>query len=74
VCALPTVLPSGYGTRGSSIFQGTRLGSFCARISHVEVQERLRLRNFLALPSVREFRGGVVLESMALGVTPIVAD
>jgi glycosyltransferase involved in cell wall biosynthesis len=43
-------------------------------IQHVSVQERLRICDFLVLPSVREFGGAVVIESMALGVTPVVAD
>src|SRR5262249_19746074 len=40
-------------------------------LSHVEVQRRLRNSDFLALPSVREFGGGVVVEAMSQGVTPI---
>jgi phosphatidylinositol alpha-1,6-mannosyltransferase len=43
-------------------------------IPHIELNSLLSECDFMALPSIREFGGAVVVESMALGVTPIVAD
>ena len=54
------------GIRSSVRFHGS--------VPYDQVQETLKTCDFMALPSVREFGGGVVVESMALGVTPIVAD
>jgi glycosyltransferase involved in cell wall biosynthesis len=43
-------------------------------IRHVDVPLKLRDCDFTILPSIREFGGGVVVESMALALPPIVAD
>jgi glycosyltransferase involved in cell wall biosynthesis len=43
-------------------------------VSHDKIQDILVTSDIMCLPSIREFGGGVILEAMAVGVTPIVAN
>jgi glycosyltransferase involved in cell wall biosynthesis len=47
---------------------------FYGDIPHTQIQHHLRTCDFMAFPSIRELGGAVVIEAMALGVTPVVAD
>ncbi len=48
--------------------------SFCGWLRHGEVLQRMGEADVLVFPSVREFGGGVVFESLAMGAVPVVAD
>ena len=48
--------------------------SFCGMLPHTEAMQRLRAADVLVYPSVREFGGAVVVEALASGAVPIVAD
>lgn len=57
--------------RREKILSGIR---FTGALPHPEVARRLASMHVLGFPSIREFGGAVVLESMALGVVPMVVD
>jgi glycosyltransferase involved in cell wall biosynthesis len=48
--------------------------SFCGMLSHADAMRRLRLADVMVYPSIREFGGAVVVEALAAGAVPIVAD
>jgi glycosyltransferase involved in cell wall biosynthesis len=48
--------------------------SFCGMLKHGEAMERLSSADVMVYPSVREYGGAVVVEALAAGVVPLVAD
>jgi glycosyltransferase involved in cell wall biosynthesis len=48
--------------------------TFCGRLSHSEVLNRMRSADVFVFPSLRDFGGGVVFEALAVGAVPVVVD
>ncbi|TDX22238.1 glycosyltransferase family 4 protein [Rhodovulum visakhapatnamense] len=48
--------------------------AFHGNLPHRQVQTVAARANLFTFPSIREFGGGAVLEAMALGVVPVIAD
>src|SRR5208282_3508659 len=48
--------------------------SFYGMLPHAEAMRRLRSADIMVYPSVREFGGAVVVEALAAGAVPCVAD
>lgn len=48
--------------------------TFCGMVKHSEAMERLSSADVMVYPSVREYGGAVVVEALASGAIPLVAD
>ena len=48
--------------------------SFCGKLGHSEIIQRLGATDVLVFPSVHEFGGAVVFEALAMGTVPVVVD
>jgi glycosyltransferase involved in cell wall biosynthesis len=48
--------------------------TFCGMLAHAEAMQRLQSADVMVYPSVREFGGAVVVEALAAGAVPLVAD
>jgi len=48
--------------------------TFCGMLPHAKAMQLLRSADVMVYPSVREFGGAVVVEALAAGVVPCVAD